>query len=98
MTKMIADLPPFYNMQYTEEGGGLTKNAHLYNDLSSQILQKVVNYFNVGIPMPHATTAEISAHGTDKKVTNGTIWFNTSMSVLQVKIADGTIETIQSIP
>lgn len=92
----VSRVPPFFNMNYTDDNGNLTANAHLYNDQLSQVLQQIIEQMNNGIQMPQKTTAEIAAYGTDINVPNGTIWFDTDIAKLKVKTAAATIETITS--
>ena len=99
----ILTLPPFFNMIYTNEKGELTTNAHLYNDLTYQILNQlvvsfneVVGFLNNGIPLPQKTTAEIMAYSLDTTVPDGTLWFDTSSGKLVFKTGTGTFETVTS--
>ncbi len=96
----IPTLPPFFNMRYTDEKGDLTVNAHLYNDLTYQILTQVVDYFNVGLQLPRKTTAEITIYKNNENIPLGTLWYNTDLNKLQVKtvvgIGSGTVETVTS--
>jgi hypothetical protein len=91
----VPRLPPFFDMIYTNSDGTMTQDAHLYNDQMFQSLNVVVNYFNDGVQFPSKTTAEITSLEPNSSV--GTIWFNTTLSKLQVKTASGTIETITSV-
>lgn len=93
----IANLPTFYSMRFTEDDGSLTGDSNLYLDQSFQTLNQIVNFFNQGLQTPQKTTAEIAVYATQAAVPNGTIWFNTTISKLQVKTAAGTIETITSV-
>jgi len=68
----------------------LISNARIVNDGS-------VNrgtIINDGLKPPKKTTAEITTLEPDASI--GTIWFNTTLSKLQVKTADGTVQTITS--
>jgi len=47
------------------------------------------------IIVPNKTTAQITA--LEPEAQNGSIWFNTTLSKLQVKTAAGVIETITSV-
>lgn len=94
---MALQLPPFFAMEFTDKEGRLTPNALLYMDLTYQVLNTVVNYFNSGIPMPQATTAQIIAYGADTTVALGSVWFNTTLAKLQVKTGVAIIETITSV-
>ena len=91
---MIAPLPPYYSMKITEDNKKSSSEFDLYNDQLWQSLNAVVNQFNNGIVAPSYTTAEIVALEVDASI--GTIWFNSTISKLQVKTAAGTIETITS--
>lgn len=102
---LIPNLPPFFNMNYTDKEGNLTPNSLLYNDLMWQILNSLVrafndNFTNIGLMVPNKTTAEITVLRDDVTVPVGTIWFNTNLAKLQVKtvagVGSGTIETITS--
>lgn len=92
----IPSLPPFFNMQYTDDKGNLTVNAQLYNDLTYQILSQIVEYFNTGLQLPRATTAEILVYLNDVNIPIGTLWFNTSSAKLVFKTGTGTFETVTS--
>ena len=92
----IPSLPPFFNMQYTDEKGVLTVNPQLYNDLTYQILSQVVEYFNTGLQLPRKTTAEITVYLNDVNIPIGTLWFNTSAGKLVFKTGAGTFETVTS--
>ena len=93
----IANLPTFYSMKFTESDGSLTGDSNLYLDQSFQTLNQIVNFFNQGMQLPQKTTAEIAVYAADTAIPNGTVWFNKSISKLQVKTAAGTIETITSV-
>lgn len=93
----IPSLPPFFNMRYTEENGNLTVNAQLYNDLTYQILNQVVEYFNTGLQLPRKTTAEITVYLNDTNIPLGTLWFNTDLVKLQFKSAAGVAQTVTSV-
>lgn len=100
----IPSLPPFFNMNYTDEKGNLTVNAQLYNDLTYQILNQVVEYFNTGLQLPRKTAAEITVYRDDLNIPLGTFWYNTDINKLQVKTLQaiispptpGAIETVTS--
>lgn len=97
---IIPDLPPFFNMLYTKEDGSLTVNAQLYNDLMYQVLNQLLssfNYnFNIGLPLPNATTIQITAYALDTTVPIGTLWYNSSLNKLQFKTGTGTVGTVTS--
>lgn len=108
---MLALLSPFYNMPYTTEDRYLTTSAYLYQQQLFQTLDSmiviinevVLTSFNAttesydydGLIAPSKTTAEITTLEPDSQ--DGTIWFNTTLSKLQVKTAAGTVETITSV-
>lgn len=89
----IANLPPFYDMSYTDNEGYLTDEALSYQDESFQSLDWMLRLFNQlvistftneeykiqGLTVPSATTAEITAYGADSNIPLGTIWFNTDL-------------------
>lgn len=52
------------------------------------------NIINDGVNFPQKTTAEITALEPDAPI--GAVWFNTSLAKLQVKTANGVVETITS--
>lgn len=99
-------IPRFYDMPFTQEGKltpqdkiKLTGQAKIYNDnLSTSLnsLHKLTNTYisNDGISFPNKTTAEITS--LQPAAALGTIWFNTTISKLQVKTAPGIVETISS--
>jgi hypothetical protein len=105
----IPTLPPFFDMYYTEKNGKLTADGYLYNDQMFQALNLAVillnglvnsaiinnTIVNNGVQFPQKTTAEITA--LEPNATDGTVWFNTDLSKLQVKTAAGVIETITSV-
>ena len=97
----VSNIPPFFNMDFTNKDGSLTPNAQLYNDQLCQSLQQIIEQMNNGIQLPQKTTAEITVYRDDINVPRGTIWFNTSLLKLQFKtvanIGSGTIETITSV-
>jgi hypothetical protein len=93
----VPHLPPFFNMKYVDEDRSLTPNAQLFNDITYQILNQVVEFFNDGLQFPRKTTAQIAVLGADTNVPVGTVWFSTDAMKLQVKTAASTIETIQSV-
>lgn len=107
---MIASLPPFNDFPLVDKDGKMTTDSLMYNDQLWQSLNIVVVLLNglvasnvtqdgaitnQGVTLPSYTTSEIIA--LEPNVDNGTIWFNTSLSKLQVKTSTGTIETIQSV-
>jgi hypothetical protein len=92
----IPNLPPFFNMIYTNKDGSLTPNSQLYNDLMYQVLNRVIDNFNNGMQLPNKTTAEITAYAADATVPLGTLWFNSSLGKLQFKTGASTVETITS--
>lgn len=53
------------------------------------------NYVAIGLVAPSYTTAQITAFEPNASV--GTIWFNTTLSKLQVKTATSVVETITSV-
>lgn len=87
-------LPPFYDMKYTDPDGYMTSESHFYNDQIWQSQNQIIGFFNNGIPFPIKTTAQI----TDLEPTSqlGTVWFNSDLLKLQVKVSSGTIQTITS--
>lgn len=109
----IADLPPFYNMSYTDKEGNLTNEAQSYHDNSFQSLDWMLRLFNQlvistftseeyqiqGFTVPSATTAEITVHRDNNDIPVGTIWLNSSLGSpkLQVKTALGSPGTIETI-
>lgn len=106
----ITALPVFYDMPYTTEEGKLTTEAHLHNDQTYQVLSTMLtltnttvasnvdtnnNVTNQGIIFPSYTNAQIIGMTLSAKI--GTVWFNTTISKLQVKTGPITIQTIQSV-
>lgn len=105
----IPALPVFFDMNYTEKDGRLTADSYLYNDqmfqslnlavtlLNSLVSSAIINntLVNNGVVFPQKTTAQIMA--LEPNATDGTVWFNTDVSKLQVKTAAGVIETITSV-
>jgi hypothetical protein len=92
----VPNLPPFFNMIYTDKDGSLTANAQLYNDLTYQILNQLIVMINNGLQLPNKTTAEIAAYAADTSVPLGTLWFNSSTGLLQFKDGPGTLQTVTS--
>jgi hypothetical protein len=108
----IPTLPAFFDMYYTEKDGRLAPDGYLYNDQMFQALNLAVILLNLtvnsaiinspngntivsnGIVAPSFTTAQITALVPTAIV--GTIWFNTTLSKLQVLTAAATVETITS--
>ncbi len=95
-SQQIPSLPPFFNMNYTDKNGNLTVNAQLFNDLTYQILNQVVEYFNTGLQLPRKTTAEITVYLNDNNIPNGTLWYNSDTGFLQFKSGPGTVQTVTS--
>ena len=101
-------LPPFFDMYYTEKNGKLTADGYLYNDQMFQVLNLAVNLMNLlvnsaivnntivnnGVQFPQFTTAQITALVSTSAI--GTVWFNTTLSKLQVLTATGVVQTITS--
>lgn len=94
----VPNLPPFHNMRYTDKDGNLTNESIEYNDQSFQTLNEVVNRVNNGWQFPGYTTADIAAFGADTDVPAGTVWFDTDLSVLKVKLGASVIHTIDTTP
>lgn len=109
---MIDELPVFFDMVYTKEDGRLAPDGYLYNDQTFQTLNQMlflinsivlstssttneITMINNGLIAPSKTTAEITAIEPDAP--DGTIWFNTNLTKLQVKTASGVVETITSV-
>lgn len=93
------NLPPFYNMPYTDEKGYLTPTSKLFNDDVFQVLNSLINFVNVGLNsdwavIPNKTTAQITTLLPNAPL--GAMWFNTDTSKLQVKTATGIVQTITS--
>ena len=88
---MLEDLPVYYAMKMIDNAGYPTPAANFFFDNTFQALNK----FNDGLQTPIKTTAEITQ--LEPSVPDGTIWFNSSISKLQVKTAPGVIETITSV-
>ncbi len=96
----IPNLPPFYDMPYTDKDGKLTPDSHLYNDDMFQTLNQLVELINRrvtddSINFPNKTTAEITLLEPTSAL--GATWFNTTLAKLQVKTAAGTVETVTSV-
>ena len=105
----IPNLPPFYNMTYTDKDGNLTSDAHLYNDQTFQVLNEILLLVNSisttvvsggsvtlnGLNPPSFTTAEIAALA--PSVSEGTIWYDKTLGKLKFKNSAG-IQTITSTP
>jgi hypothetical protein len=101
-------LPAFFDMYYTEKDGRLSPDGYLYNDQMFQVLNLAINLINTmvsssisnntivnnGLTPPQFTTTQITALVPNSVV--GTIWFNTTLSKLQVLTAPGVVETITS--
>lgn len=97
MADVIENLPPFYNMPYTDNEGKLTTEAEIFNDQAFQTLNALIDKVNNGWTFPSKTNTEITAYGADTAVPVGTVWFSTTDSKLKVKTAASTIEEIQSM-
>lgn len=96
----IASLPPFFNMNVTDDKGNFTPDGYLYNDQLWQSLNQLVILINNhitdnGITFSSFTTSQIIALEPSSAV--GTVWFNSTLSKLQVKTGTGIIETITSV-
>ena len=106
---MIASLPAFFNMVYTQKDGTLAPDGYLYNDQMFQTLNYAIILLNTlvnsaisnntitnnGVQFPQYTTAEITAIAATAAL--GTVWFNTTLAKLQVLTASGVVETITSV-
>lgn len=104
----ITNLPPFFDMVYTQDDGKLSRDGYLYNDQMFQTLNVIVILLNAivtssitganvtidGINPPSKTTAQINA--LEPNVPVGTIWYNSTLEKLQFKASSGVIETITS--
>lgn len=93
---MIATLPPFYKMNYTDAAGKLTAQATMFNDQVFQTLNQLITLVNSiaqsgGITPPGLTTAQISAILPTAK--SGTIWFNIDIDQWQGKDLSGLLKT-----
>ncbi len=89
MFQLVPNLPPFFNMKWTEENGELTTSALLYNDQLWQALNLAVQILNQstnqGMQTPWITTLQIQDARNDLNVPVGTMWFNTDQKKLQFK-------------
>lgn len=43
---MIQSLPPFFDMNYTDNKGKMTNDSYMYNDQTFQALNLLINMFN----------------------------------------------------
>lgn len=43
---MIQSLPPFFDMNYTDQKGKMTNDSYMYNDQTFQALNLLINLFN----------------------------------------------------
>jgi len=92
-------LPTFNDMPFTDiYKGKLTPEAYLFLSQSFKRLREVVDQFIDGIRVPGKTKQEIVDLGSNDLVPNGTIWFNTTDSQLNVKVGAGSIEVISTTP
>ncbi len=89
----VQELPSFFNFQWVDKND-LTPQARFYEERLNQALASIFSQFNDGLQMPIKTAAEITTLEPDAP--NGTVWFNSDIAKLQVKVANGTIETITS--
>lgn len=68
-------------------------NQNYYNSDLNQTLNAGLS--DNGWTVPNLSTADITT--IEPGMPKGTIWFNTDLSKLMVKTADGVIETITSV-
>lgn len=107
----LANLPPFYDMKWTDGEGNLTAESQMHSDETFQTLNFAVFLLNQilsssytanntitldSLNAPQKTTAQITAFASDAGIPNGAIWFDTDAGKLKVKTAAATIETITS--
>lgn len=107
---MLNNVPPFFDMIYTDKEGNLTSNSLLFNDETNKALRALIDqindllittydtitekYTNKGLSVPNATTAEITLYRDDITVPVGTIWFNTNLAP-NPKLQ---VKTVQVVP
>lgn len=87
-------IPPFYNFKFVDDAGMLTHEAQLFMASLNQYMQGALS--DSGWTVPQQGQVFIDARAADTTTPNGTIWFNTSTSKLNVKTASGVIEVITS--
>lgn len=108
----IQNLPPFYDMPYTDKDGKLTRDSYLYMDQTFQALNAAIILLNDitttviskgsvtlnGLNPPSLTGPQIDAvvADTNNPVPLGTIWYDSDMKKLRFLADAGTIETITS--
>ena len=89
----VTDLPPFYNMNYTDEKGNLTTEAMLHNDQTFQTLDAVVGAVNNGWVFPSYNNAAIAVFRDSLDTAVGAVWFSTDDSALKLKTVQATYNT-----
>lgn len=106
---MIADIPTFFDMFYTETSGKLAPDGYLYNDQLNQTLDVMLYVINnvvlTSVALANNETININGLIVPSKTTveitalepdapNGTLWFNTTIPAMQYKESAGVIKTI----
>jgi len=86
--------PAFYNFKFVDPQGNLTSEAQLFMASVNQAMVGALS--DEGWTFPQHTTAEITALAAGSTLPNGTTWFNTTTSKLNVKTADSTVQVITS--
>lgn len=92
----VTSLPEYINTKLVDSNGSPSPIMATFFDQQHQTLSEVVSQHNDGMVMPSKTTAEINALAAQASVSNGTVWFNSSINKLQFKVSSGTVETITS--
>lgn len=92
----IPSLPEYINTKLVDKDGMPSPIMSIFFDQQHQTLSEVVNQHNEGMIIPSKTTGQITELAAKTSVSNGTIWFNSSINKLQLKVGTGSVETITS--
>ena len=109
----IPSLPVFFDMIFTKEDGRLSSDGCLYNEQMFQSLNALLYLINNlsstditsgsvtinGFNPPAKTTAEITtlAALSNDTIPLGTIWYDSDVNKLKLKVAVGVVEQITSV-
>ena len=109
---MLSNIPPFFDMIYTDKEGNLTPNSLLFNDETNKALRYLITafnelvitsfsnttglYTNKGLMVPNATTAEVTVYQDDLDVPVGTMWFTTDLAP-NPKLQVKTVQAVYDI-
>lgn len=89
----LSNLPPFYNMKWTKEDGGLTAESSLYNDQLFQTLNQSITLLN-SLVTSNILTKQVGTQNSGTVINNGVkIPVKTTMQInnLEPQASIGTL-------